>query len=57
LLNALEQSTKSPEPVHRESAFRVFAALPTVVPETHIDLLKEVFFQGLQDPVALVFLS
>jgi importin-5 len=49
LLNALFQSTKSPEAAHRESAFRVFAALPTLVEKQHLDLLKDVFLVGLQD--------
>ena len=49
LLAALFQSTKSPEPAHRESAFRVFAALPTLVDKEHSDVLKTVFLGGLQD--------
>ena len=49
LLNALFQSTKSPEPAHRESAFRVFAALPSIVDKSHVDLLRGVFLEGLQD--------
>lgn len=49
LLNALFQSTKSPEAAHRESAFRVFAALPTLVDPDHIDVIKNVFLAGLQD--------
>jgi importin-5 len=48
-LNALFQSTKSPEAAHRESAFRVFAALPTLVDPDHIDVIKNVFLAGLQD--------
>jgi importin-5 len=54
LLNALFQSTKSAQPAHRESAFRVFAALPTLVDKQHIDLLKSLFLQGLQDPAPKV---
>lgn len=54
LLGALFQSTKSPEPAHRESAFRVFAALPTLVDKQHIDLLQNVFLAGLQDQNAQV---
>jgi importin-5 len=49
LLNALFQSTKSPETAHRESAFRVFAALPTLVDISHADLLQSVFLAGLTD--------
>jgi importin-5 len=49
LLNAIFQSSKSPEPAHRESAFRVFAALPSLVSNEHGDLLKNVFLAGLQD--------
>jgi importin-5 len=49
LLGALFESTKSPEPAHRESAFRVFAALPTLVDKQHSDALKTVFLGGLQD--------
>lgn len=49
LLGALFQSTKSPEPAHRESAFRVFAALPTLVDKEHSEVLKTVFLGGLQD--------
>ena len=55
LLNALFQSTKSPEAAHRESAFRVFAALPTLVDKQHIDLLKDVFLAGLQDQAPQVY--
>ena len=55
LLNALFQSTKSPEAAHRESAFRVFAALPTLVDKQHIDLLKDVFLAGLQDQAPHVY--
>jgi hypothetical protein len=54
LLAALFQSTKSPEPAHRESAFRVFAALPSIVDKSHIELLKGVFLEGLQDPAPQV---
>jgi len=50
LLNALFQSTKSPEAAHRESAFRVFAALPTLVDISHADVLQSVFLAGLTDP-------
>jgi hypothetical protein len=49
LLNVLFQSTKSPEAAHRESAFRVFAALPTLVEDEHAAVLKGVFLEGLQD--------
>lgn len=49
LLNALFQSSKSHEAAHRESAFRVFAALPSIVDKQHVDLLKGVFLAGLQD--------
>ena len=48
-MNALFHSTKSSEPAHRESAFRVFAALPTLVDNEHADVLKHVFMTGLQD--------
>jgi importin-5 len=54
-LNALFQSTKSSEAAHRESAFRVFAALPTLVDPDHIDVLKNVFLVGLQDQAPQVF--
>jgi importin-5 len=54
LLAALFQSTKSPEPAHRESAFRVFAALPSIVDKSHVELLKGVFLEGLQDPAPQV---
>jgi len=49
LLTPLFHSTKSPQPEHRESAFRVFASLPTLVDDSHIELLKSVFLEGLQD--------
>jgi hypothetical protein len=54
LLNALFQSTKSPEAAHRESAFRVFASLPNLVDPDHIDVLKNVFLAGLQDHAGVV---
>lgn len=54
LLSALFQSTKSPEPAHRESAFRVIAALPTIVDQQHLDALKDVFLHGLQDQSPVV---
>jgi len=50
LLNALFQSTKSVEAAHRESAFRIFAALPTLVDTSHSDVLQSVFLAGLTDP-------
>jgi hypothetical protein len=55
LLNALFQSTKSPEAAHRESAFRVFTALPTLVDKQHTDILKDVFLAGLQDQAPQVY--
>lgn len=56
LLNALFQSTKSPEAAHRESAFRVFAALPTLADDKeHVNVFKEIFVAGLQDPAPQVY--
>jgi hypothetical protein len=56
-LNALFQSTKSHEAAHRESAFRIFTALPTVASKEHLDFFKDIFLAGLRDQAPQVLLT
>ncbi|ODQ56549.1 ARM repeat-containing protein [Saitoella complicata NRRL Y-17804] len=49
LLQALFSCSKSPEAAHRESAYRVFAAVPTLIGSQHADILKGAFQAGLED--------
>ncbi|KAF7725557.1 hypothetical protein EC973_009512 [Apophysomyces ossiformis] len=47
LLKALFECSQSPNAAHRESAFRIFAAVPELISGQHTDALKSVFLSNL----------
>lgn len=49
LLSALFECSQSPSAAHRESAFRIFAAVPELISNQHNDTLKSVFMNSLTD--------
>ncbi|CAO3641141.1 unnamed protein product [Cunninghamella echinulata] len=46
---ALFECSQSPNAAHRESAFRIFAAVPELISDQHVDALKNVFLTSLTD--------
>jgi hypothetical protein len=49
LLPTLFQATKNPDPSFRESAFRILAANPVLLPHTHMTELLPVYQSGFED--------
>lgn len=49
LLSALFQASKSPEPSHREGAFRIFTTTPGIIEKQHSEIVQKVFTEGFQD--------
>ncbi|RIB28214.1 armadillo-type protein [Gigaspora rosea] len=49
LLPALFEASKSPSAEHREAALRIFSAVPNLITDQPIDILKQVFSANLQD--------
>ncbi|TGZ80208.1 ARM repeat-containing protein [Ascodesmis nigricans] len=57
LLQALFQASKSPDPSHREGAFRIFTTTPGIIEKQHGDVVQKVFQEGFADPNKEVRLS
>ncbi|ORZ24178.1 armadillo-type protein, partial [Absidia repens] len=49
LPKALFECSQSPNAAHRESAFRIFATVPELISDQHVDALKSVFLTSLTD--------
>ncbi|CAG8558443.1 24474_t:CDS:10, partial [Racocetra persica] len=49
LLPALFEASKSPSAEHREAALRIFSALPNLITDQPIDIVKQVFSANLRD--------
>lgn len=49
LLKALFECSQAPSAAHRESAFRIFASVPDLISDQHVDTLKNVFLTSLTD--------
>ncbi|KAI8975382.1 armadillo-type protein [Mycotypha africana] len=49
LLKALFECTQSPNPAHRESAFRILAAVPELIADQNAEVVKNVFLTSLTD--------
>ncbi|KAI8073867.1 armadillo-type protein [Gongronella butleri] len=49
LPKALFECSQSPNAAHRESAFRIFGAVPEVIADQHVDTLRSVFLASLTD--------
>lgn len=49
LPKALFECSQSPNAAHRESAFRIFATVPELISDQHVDALKAVFLTSLTD--------
>ncbi|CAG8467268.1 7180_t:CDS:10 [Paraglomus occultum] len=50
LLPALFEASKSPSAEHREAAFRIFSAVPNLLTDQSLDILKQIFAVNLQYP-------
>lgn len=49
LLPALFEASKSPSAEHREAALRIFSAVPNIITDQPINIVKQVFSGNLQD--------
>ncbi|RHZ80549.1 hypothetical protein Glove_134g184 [Diversispora epigaea] len=49
LLPALFEASKSPSAEHREAALRIFSAVPNIITDQPINIVKQVFSANLQD--------
>lgn len=49
LLGTLFQATKNPDASYRESAFRIFAANPAILPHSHMQDVLTVYQSGFED--------
>lgn len=49
LLAALFEASKSPDPNHREGAFKIFSTTPGIIQKQHGDAAKKVFGEGFGD--------
>ncbi|ORX52437.1 ARM repeat-containing protein, partial [Hesseltinella vesiculosa] len=49
LPKALFECTQSPNAAHRESAFRIFASVPEIIADQHVDTLRGIFLASLTD--------
>lgn len=49
MLGALFQASKSPDPAHREAAFRIFKTTPGIIEKQHGEIVLKVFGEGFAD--------
>ncbi|CAG8626806.1 8999_t:CDS:10, partial [Acaulospora morrowiae] len=49
LLPALFEASKSPSAEHREAALRIFSAVPNLITDQSVDVIKQIFSANLQD--------